>query len=488
MDDSGDSPDAASTAPLDPDTERRIESFVGDWLTDATVPGASLAVVVDDAVVYRGGFGARDLETNAPATPQTLYGVASCTKSVAGLAVLLLAERGALSVSDPVTDYLDGPSLSGADGPLTIHDLLTHASGVPSLGSSLVLLSRLTGIDEAGVPLGDREDFYRHLDGAQDEVAGPPPGDAGTGDGPPADGDPGGADRFMYCNEGYNLVGHVVEAVDGRPFDQFVADEILDPLGMERSTFDPAVTETADADAMTPYAVRDGDPEPTPFPHRPVSYAAGGLIAPVDELTRYLRLHAGGGSVDGVDLLPADALARAHEGHVERARGAYGYGWNRTDFLGRTLLGHSGSLGVSSAYLGFTADGAYGVAIGANTTPSPAPPAVGRGVLAILDGEDPADVVPHFARAARFAELTGEYESYRGIVSGAVERHGGALRLTLSHGLGEETALLLPTDPERPDTTFAVPTMAGTRKTATFEPHEDHVDLFFDRYRLHRQS
>ena len=452
---------------LDSETVRRIESFVSDWLVDTNVPGASLALVVDGDVVYTGGFGSRDLETNQPATAQTQYGVASCTKSFAGLSILLLEERTDLSVEDPVEEYLDEFDLDGTDRPITIHDLLTHSSGLPTLRTSSVLLYRLTGIEEHGVPLGDREDFYRHLNGAQDEIAGPQ------------------GERFMYCNSGYNLLGDIVETVSGVAFDEFVESEILDPLGMERSTFDP---DEMDDDSMTPHALQGEKPEPMSYPHRPVSYAAGGLIAPVTDLTRYLRLHVNGGTFDGVNLISEESLARAHSGYAERADSEYGYGWGRSAFCGRTLVGHGGSLGVSSSYIGFTTDGEYAIAMAANTTPSPTPPTVAKGVLAILDGNDPFEVVPYFARQQRFEELTGTYESYRGITTATVEQHAGVLELTMEHALGEESLVLLPKNPEQPGYEFETPTMLGVRKDVTFETHDDHVDLYYDRNRLHQRE
>jgi len=450
---------------LDSETVRRIDTFVGDWLADANVPGASLALVRGDDLVYASGFGSRDLETNEPATSETLYGVASVTKSFAALAVLLLEERGQLSVDDPVSAHIEEFDLDGEDGPITVHDLLTHSSGLPTLRTSSVLLYRLTGISEHGVPLGDREDFYRHLNAAQDEVAAPR------------------GERFMYNNSGYNVLGHLVEELSGQPFDAFVTAEILEPLGMARSTFDPT---EADGDVMTPHALRDGTPEPTPFPHRPVSYAAGGLIAPVTELTNYLRLHRDG-AVDGVELVSEETLARAHAGQIADDDGEYGYGWRRSALLDRTLVGHGGSLGVSSSYVGFTEDGEYAIAMAANTTPAPTPPTVARGVLAIVEGEAPETAAPYFARERRFDELTGEYESYRGITTATVERHAGVLELTVHRELGDESLVLLPTDPERPGYEFEVPTTTGVRKTATFEVHEDHVDLYYDRNRLHQR-
>jgi len=455
-------------ASLDTETVSRLEQFVGDWLTDANVPGASLAVVRDGELAYTGGFGSRELSENEPATPETLYGVASCTKSFTALSIQLLEERGELSLDDPLSEYLDGIRIEGEDGPITLHDLLTHSSGLPSLGTSTVLLYRLTGVEEYGVPLGDREDFHRHLNGGADEIAGPQ------------------GERFMYCNSGYNLLGEVVEAVSGTPFDEFVESEILAPLGMERSGMDPAALDSGDA--MTPHALTDGEAEATPFPHRPVSLPAGGLIAPVTELTNYLRMQQTGGTFEGTELVSAASLERAHTGHMERADSEYGYGWQRTEVVGRTLVGHGGSLGVSSSYMGFTEDGEWAIAIGANTTPSPTPPTVAKGIFAVLNGEDPEEAVPFFAREARFEELTGEYESYRGITTATVEREAAALKLTSESALGEQSMTLLPAEPENPGEEFEIPTMAGARKTATFEDHGDHVDLYYDRNRLHKKT
>lgn len=453
-------------ASLDAATVHRLEEFLGDWLTDANVPGASIAVVRDGEPVYSAGFGSRELTKNAPARAETRYGVASCTKSFTALSMQLLAERGELALEDPLSDHLDGIRIEGADGPIRLHDLLTHSSGLPSLGTSTVLLYRLTGVKEYGVPLGDREDFHRHLNGAVDEVAGPR------------------GERFMYCNSGYNLLGEVVEAVSGRPFEQFVAEEILDPLGMERSGMDPAALE--DGDGMTPHALKDGDAEATPFPYRPVSLPAGGLIAPVTELTNYLRMQQNGGVFEGERLIAEEALAEAHAGHMQRADSEYGYGWQREQALGRTLVGHGGSLGVSSSYMGFTEDGEWALAMAANTLPSPSPPTVAKGVLAVLLGEEPTEAVPFFARRARFEELTGEYEAYRGITTATVEQEAGALKLTSEGALGDQELTLLPKNPENPGEAFEIPTMEGARKTATFESHEDHVDLYYDRNRLHK--
>ena len=85
---------------LPTETQRELETFVTEWVNGDEVPGASVAVVRDDEVVFADGFGARDLEANEPATRETLYGIGSCTKSFTTLAVMQLAESGDLDPHD----------------------------------------------------------------------------------------------------------------------------------------------------------------------------------------------------------------------------------------------------------------------------------------------------------------------------------------------------------------------------------------------------
>jgi CubicO group peptidase (beta-lactamase class C family) len=82
--------------------EEKFEGFIADAMMRDHMPGLSLAVVKDVKVVYARGFGARRFKDNAPATPNTLYGVGSCAKSFTALAIMQLMEQGKLSVHDPV--------------------------------------------------------------------------------------------------------------------------------------------------------------------------------------------------------------------------------------------------------------------------------------------------------------------------------------------------------------------------------------------------
>lgn len=489
---------------LDAAIERAIADRCRDVIQRHTIPGISVAVADRDRVLYADGVGSRDRATNNPATPRTLYGIGSVTKSFAAVALLQLVEHGMCELSDPVADYLPVEFDDGSEEPITLHHLLTHSSGLPSLGVSETLLARRLRIPDPGLALGDVDDFYAHLDGADDERTDPP------------------GERFAYCNTGYALLGEVVEELTGRPFDEYVTTHILDPLQLSRATFDDMAFSTDD-DHMTQYLCDEDELVAASLPTREVGKATGGLLASVEELARYVRMHLNGGAVGGVRLLDAEMLDHAHTGHVDTDDGRrYGYGWFRDDaFLDEhTLVGHSGSIAVSSAYAGFLPDEGLGVALAANTSPSFPLGVVGQAVLAEALGADPDEAVPFFARQRRHDLLTGEYAAYRGVMNATVDREGESLRIRFDHPLNRSTSVLFPAEAKQADETASdrgagsdggedVPdggdeldggadeqrtyryrTLGpeGEEKPVEFRRRGDEVSLLVDRWHLHKVS
>ncbi|GAB7094720.1 serine hydrolase [Halolamina litorea] len=468
--------------PIDDAADREIARLCRRVVREEGLPGLSVAVTDADGVVFADGFGSRDLAGNRPATPETLYGIASCTKSFAGVALLQLAESGICSLDDAISAYV--PVQFDRPEP-TLHHLLTHSSGLPSLGVSETLLARRLRLPDPGIPLGDDEDFFAHVDGADGERTDPP------------------GERFAYCNAGYALLGEAIETLTGRPFDEYVTEHVFEPLGMDRSTFDDHEFSMAD-DHMTQYRrTDDGELVASSLPTRELGQATGGVLSSVADLTRYLRLHLNGGEVDGAHLLDANTLARAHVGYVDVPGRAvdggtddreYGYGWFRDEgFLGdRTLLGHSGSLTVSSAYLGFLPNEGLGVALASNTSPAFPLGVVGEGVLAAALGEDP-ESLPFFRRRRRHARLCGKYSAYEGVMSASVERAGNALQASFEHPLNESELPLLPQEPveaesRRADTVYRYEyvTSEGRREPAEFRVENGEVSLLLDRWRLRK--
>jgi CubicO group peptidase (beta-lactamase class C family) len=110
-----------------------VDSHVPGMMREAGLPGFSIAVVRDGKTVYSAGFGARDPQKNLPATPDTLFGIESVTKSFVAVAILQLCEQGKLTLDDPASSYVP-LELGLAGRPITIRHLLTHSPGVPALG------------------------------------------------------------------------------------------------------------------------------------------------------------------------------------------------------------------------------------------------------------------------------------------------------------------------------------------------------------------
>ncbi|XVH32581.1 serine hydrolase [Haloferacaceae archaeon DSL9] len=444
-----------------------IEDLVYDWLAETGAPGASLTIVDRESALYERGFGSRRLSSNEPATPETLYGFASVTKSFTALAVLQCVERGDLSLDDSIAAHTDAAFDGAAD--VTLHELLTHTSGVPSLATSSILIARQGGLGEAGVPLGSRGDLSYFVDGVG------------------AERDEASIGRFMYNNTAYILLSHAVERATGRPFEIYATEAILRPLGMERSTFDAEVFES-DPDRATPYREGDGGLEETSFPARRLSHGPGGLIASASELGNYLRLQLNDGTHDGERLIDAGLLARAHEPQatcLPRYGDRYGYGWATREIAGERLVGHGGSLLTSSAAVGFLPDAGVGIALGCGSQPSLHPTEILEGITAILLDADPRETVPSLAYRDRIERLTGEYESYRGVATATVSDEGGHLAVETAVGPLEADYALVPDDPTLASLSFTVPA-PGRPTPAEFVPTDDGVDLFLDRYRFHK--
>ncbi|MFP9059381.1 serine hydrolase [Natrialbaceae archaeon A-chndr2] len=447
---------------LEDETRHRIDSLLRERLHEDDIPGLSLAITDSDGVCYARGYGSRDLTSNAPATPETVYGIGSVSKSFASLATLLLVDTGELDLDQPVTDELD------VDVPadVTVHQLLSHTSGYPSLATSEALIARQMEVGETGVPLGTRADVRAHIEGAREETKSP-------------------GERWMYCNSGYTLIGWLIEQCTNTPYTDFVTERILEPLGMDRSTYDEATYEAFD-DRMTPYHKTDDGLEPKPVPVREQSAAAGGLLAPVTDMASYLQLHLRGGRYNGNRLLEESTLEKAYGAYAETPSGPYGYGWRTRTVAGESLVGHGGSIAVSTAYAGFSREHDLGIVLLANTAPGYGLAELGKGVFGALCGEDPEER-PFFARKKRFHELSGEYESYRGIKTATVEPEGGTLRLRIDGPIGDGNwTTLIPDDLEKG--TFSILTPAGERQPVQFAETDTGRELLVDRWRLHQRS
>jgi CubicO group peptidase (beta-lactamase class C family) len=419
-----------------------LESFIFRRMGESGIIGLSIATVKEDGIDYKQGLGFRDFDKGTSVTPETIYCIGSVTKPFTALAVMQLQERGLLGLDDPVEKYVPFKARPMGE-PVLVRHLLSHSSGIPSLGYAEVTLGAITGTGDTWFPICSPEDLLIYMNRAEEWALSRP------------------GERHAYLNEGYILLGSIIERVSGVDYASYVEENILEPLGMGRSTFREEDVKN-DQDVATPYVTSEsGAKVPTRYPYGQM-ISDGGLMSSATDMARFMRALLSGGILEGVRVASAESIKDMMEPKVrtveEPIDGAslsyYGYGLRiKSSFLGHTLLHHSGSVFGSSAYMGLLPDEGTGVVILANGGYFLED--MGEYALAILLERDPMEI-PYFKRMGILDGLTGTYRTFKGASSYKVERSGGILQLTSSFGRRTFTTPLIPVDIEGETKRFVV--------------------------------
>ena len=461
----------------------KLEAFIFDKMAATRLPGLSIALVRGSEVVYARGFGQANIERNRAATPQTLYGAASITKSFIAIAILQLVERGIIKLTDSVEKFLPCP-IKSTDGVVTIEHLLTHKSGMPALGYIEATLRHAHGIGGTNLPIAAPRDVATFAHGC-DAWAESPAGE-----------------RWFYLNEGYVLLGEIVGKIAGTPYEHYVTEKILRPLGMTSSFFTEEDVAKCDDVAMPYVLPKDGASPPRAGRYLyNVIGADAALITNVLDLARYVAMFLSRGrgvmSHDSYDAmtkarvaLPAEPMPQlwGEQGGSPQARAShYGLGLSISDdFLGEPLIGHSGSLIVTSSYFGFMPRSNVGVAVLGNGS-GYGMPALAKVALAMLLGREPAAELAFVRTENLLKELTGQYETFRGTLRGKVIREGDCLRLEYVGGdQPPGGAIFVPERLDGDEPRFFT-ICDGAKLSAVFRRKPDGVvELIFERYKLRR--
>jgi CubicO group peptidase (beta-lactamase class C family) len=455
-----------------------LDAFVLEKMAETRLPGLSLSLVQHGEVRYARGFGFRDLERGIPATPSTIYAIGSLTKSFTCLALMQLQEQGRLSIDDPVTKYLP-LTITPAGQPIRLWHLMTHTSGIPALAYAEAAIRQRVGAGDTWVPIATTADMLTFVNGAEAWVH----CDPGT--------------RWFYLNEGYVLLGAVIEAVTGRPYTEYVREAILAPLGMRRTWFEQSEV-VADSDVAVPYLLPKDKPQvPSRYAFGQIT-SDGGLFSNMDDLVRYASMYLANGrgpsgpiaspqSIEAMmqPRIPLPGL-RERGGSWEPA-GYYGYGLSiYPDFLGQTMVGHGGSVLVSTAYMGLIPALGIGVVVAANGSGYPLQH-VAACALAVAMGRDPWDV-PALRLDRCLGALTGVYETYRGTFRAVVRRAGDFLALEVRLGEVEQIIPLVPESPSAMDvdTPRFFTLTGGHRLPVEFSVRGPDVELVYERYKFRR--
>lgn len=337
--------DAGSHKPavfIDPDRSEKVKSTAAavagifkQFMESRHLPGLVYGVVLDGELVYSGSFGYANLEQKTPAHAQSLFRIASMSKSVTALAILQLRDAGKLHLDEPASKYI--PEMKklrylAKDAPeITIRDLMTHGAGFPEDN-----------------PWGDRQ--LADSDAELRQL---------IANGVSFSNVPGVA--FEYSNLGFALLGQIVQNVSGMDFQQYTATNIFKPLGMNATVWEYEKAESKNL--ALGYNWIDEAHVNIPLEHHGSYGAMGGLITSIEDFTKYVALHLSAWpprSDEDSGPLKRSSLREMHhpwrldalmanyrypDGRECPSASAYAYGlrWVR-DCEGRIYLGHSGGL------------------------------------------------------------------------------------------------------------------------------------------------
>jgi CubicO group peptidase (beta-lactamase class C family) len=362
-------------------------------------PGAAVAVVLGDQVIFSHGYGVASVETGAPITPDMLFRLGSTTKMFTASAVVSLAVEGKIDLNGPVSRYISG--LDPAIGQLTANQLLSHTSGLhdeaPMFGSH----------DETALGIG--------IHAWKADFLFAPPGRI-----------------YSYSNPGYWLAGYLAETVSGKPYADVVAERIFGPLGMTRSTLRPTMAMTFPM--AQGHEIRDGKPAVIrPAADNASGWPAGSIFSSALELSRFVIAFMNDGRVDGRQVLPPKLIAIMSSPHADIPGGDdhYGYGLDLATSRGVHWVEHGGSRAGYGSTIRMAPEQKFAVIIVANRSGSGMPrlaDAISDSMLT-LDRKWGAEPTIHLLDADEIHRCAGIYVN--GTSKVRLEADGGALKATM---------------------------------------------------------
>ncbi len=320
-----------------------------DFVAQKQLAGAVTLVARKGKIASLETFGHRDLEAKDPMRTDTLFQIASMTKPVTAIAVVMLEEDGKLSIEDPVEKHLPefrGQALitkkEGATitlgkpaRPITLRDLLTHTSGLPGglpPGFADLYSKRNRTLAEAAIAMSQR----------------------------PLEFEPG--SKWAYCNAGIDVLGRIVEVCSGLTFERFLQERLFGPLGMRNTLFYPTPDDrdriarlykkSKDGIAISDNFLGSAEGGRFPLP-------AGGLYSTAPDLFRLYQMMLQGGEFEGRRYLSKDSVAKMTRNHTGELRAGFtdgigmGLGWQVvttpvgvTAPLSAGTYGHGGAFGT----------------------------------------------------------------------------------------------------------------------------------------------
>jgi CubicO group peptidase (beta-lactamase class C family) len=334
-----------SLAALAQDLAPKADEIINAFVKQSQFSG-SVLIAKGGKVILSKGYGMANYELDVPNTPQTRFRLGSITKQFTSMAIAQLVERGLVKVDDPITKYLpDYPKETGDK--VTVYHLLTHTSGIPSFTNSndyqQIKLNPFSG-----------EKLIAWVKDKPLEFA------------------PGA--EFKYNNSGYILLGYIIEKVSGKSYEQYLKENIFEPLGMKSTGYDH--NKVVMKNRAAGYTAKGKEIENAEFIDMTVPGGAGALYSTVEDLYLWDR------ALYTEKLVKKPALEKI----FAPFKSNYAWGWKVGEVNGRKFVGHGGGIdGFNTTIIRFVNDDICIIAL-SNRIPAALNP-MSKNLTALLFGE-----------------------------------------------------------------------------------------------------
>ena len=357
-----------------------LEKIVPEELKESLTPGAVIAIISGDRVIYQKAFGVANVETGAPMQPEMLFRLGSTTKMFTAAALVTLAEQNKINLNEPISTRVK--DLNPKIGVVTPHHLLSNCAGVRDFAATIV--------SNDDVALGNMIRSWK------DDIF-----FAGQGE------------IYSYSSAGFWLSGLVVEELQGKPYGDAMSELLFKPIGMERTTLRPLMAMTYPM-ASPHYPSENQALIVRPFFNNVAMWPAGSIFSNTKDLSRWVIALMNDGRVDGKQVLSPTLVAKMFGHHIPipgEKNQYYGYGLQMVRYKDLEFAFHGGFSRGYGSMIQMVPSKKFAVIVLTNRSGSILRKTVAKSMelgIGFKTNEDQKTNVPALT-AAEMAEYVGSY-------------------------------------------------------------------------------
>ena len=321
-----------------------IDSQFTEGIDSFNIAGATIVIMQGDSILHTKGYGLADIESNTQVNSSySIFGVGSISKTFVATAIMQLYEDGKLELDRDVNSYLKSFQLEYKfNDPITLRHILTHTAGfdVSNIGTAV-------RVENDMIPLAQ---YLKKRMPPQIRPAGK---------------------VITYSNQGYALLGLIVEEVSGLPFYEYISKKILQPLEMDYSGF------KRQAELKENYATSYLQKGGQLIPYKPqfeLNYPAGAISATASDMGHYISMFLNNGNYKGVQILDSSSIAKMFHTplrHYEKAKYGWLLGFQESYWYGMEICGHGGEIQGFESQLSLIPEENIGLFISVNSSSYP---------------------------------------------------------------------------------------------------------------------